>query len=308
MADESSRDRPVVRLAASTVDWLEPQLDKAHYRRIFLLPVGGIGVAAAIGLFALPGAFVFIPTLLFMAWLVMVAVLIDFARRRLKRELQVLRGNQAKLRERSERLARALAETQRKNPDYFHVASCREEMFVDQRGTTTIVRDVRIVAGEGGTDFFFCGYFSNSTPNRSEVTVAANRIQADGKNGARMPFSTVWPTDNRVRVFVYFDRTLSPGTETEVRVSIKWPEYSKLLCQGDKETMVWEFQRKFDEFEYQLVLEPGCNVSPLAVLEAHEGSVMPTLARNSSGQTTIMYREQNLQAGDTRGFDFDPHP
>lgn len=308
MAHKNSRDKPVVRLVASAVDWLEPQLDRARYRSVFLFPVSGVGLAAAVGLFTLPGALVFVPTLLFMAWLALVVVLVDFARRRAKRKLRESHENEKKLRARSERLAGALAETQRKNPDYFYVTSCREEMLVDEIGTTTIIRSARITAGPAGTDFFFCGYFSNSTPDRSEVIVAANRIQPDGKNGARIPFSTVWPTENLMRVFVYFDRTLSPGMETEVRVSIKWPEYSKLLCQGEKEPMIWEFQRRFDEFEYQLVLETGCNVSPLAVVEAHEGSMTPTLTRSSTGQTSVAYREMNLRAGDTRGFDFDPHP
>lgn len=143
------------------------------------------------------------------------------------------------------RLASALADVHRENPDYFSIVDWTEVIKTDRTGDISLTRTVKIKVGPKPLNVFWTSLDrSDSSATRDEIAVSVHQVHAESSENT-LGFDATWENkDGKLtsRVYVYTNRPMPPNEEFTIRVRWRWPRYMEQLLHG----------AGFEDFNYNL--------------------------------------------------------
>lgn len=190
------------------------------------------------------------------------------------------------------RYADSIFRTQESNPSYFTIESWDEAQAVGKKGDTTIVREIRIKAGQYPVPAVWARASRSSEENlssgiKSKIKVEARYINADGTDGTRLVSSFNWESDKGIRITVFFDHDLEALTSALIRLTIYWPRYSADLLTGEASKEYWKFHRSIDSLKASITYSKSFAPAGVRVTEL-AGSPAPSVQKGrADGSSSV---------------------
>jgi hypothetical protein len=291
----------------SLADTIEDLIRDRKLRWLIALP-SGIGTVIVLGGTVLAATGV-VPglSLPVNVTLVVLAVFLGVSVLVLALSRRFLRGELARKNLVLERYGDRIREAQENNVDLFHTNAWDEEARVGKKGDTTIARTMTIRAGAAPVPAIWTLASRNSEAHlgqavKDKVRIVARFIHDDGSEGTELVSIGRWEGDRSIRIFIFFDRDLSPQTEVCIRLVIHWPKYGADMLDGTSEINHWTFRRQTDDFKslqiYEKSFAPkGVRITPLP------GSPAPDRTTDAtSGSTHVRLNLGQIAIGQEYGY------
>lgn len=284
----------------SLADWIESLVRDRKLRWLIAIPATIASIVLAIGILGQFGEVVNITLLASTIFLLAVVMILALARR-------YMRGQAIRSSKVVSRYADAIFQNQQSNPHYFTIEKWHESQFVGKRGDTSIVREIHIKAGANPVPAVWARA-SRSTEQhlsaqiKDDIKVEARYINGDDTDGTRLVCTHSWESEKGIRITVFFDQELEPGSTASIRLFISWPRYSADLLDKEPSKEYWKFHRAIDELNttitYSKSFAPnGVRVTPLA------GSSAPTVQKGrADGSTSVTLFVSTVTPGREYGY------
>lgn len=152
------------------------------------------------------------------------------------------------LAESTNRLAVALADIHRNDPDYFSILDWDETIKAETSGDIVLTRTVKLKVGDRGPlNVFWSALDSDRALGpKHDISIEAVKVLDDSRVQT-LGFDPTWEAAGKKllsRVYVWTDRPMQPADEFSIRIRWTWPKYlSHVLNQGEAELFDYRLTR-----------------------------------------------------------------
>ena len=170
------------------------------------------------------------------------------------------------------RLANALADVHRANPDYFELLDWTEHIQARQSGDSTVTRTVRVRVGPEPLNVIWSGLESHGPPVNPDRVKLRVRQVLDDDHDVRLDFDVAWFKEadrQKCQVHVHTTRVMEPGEEFVIRIVWTWPRYLQFVTTDRRaETFCYKLTRACAQFRFELLIPRravlGLNAHPVS--------------------------------------------
>ena len=132
--------------------------------------------------------------------------------------------------------------------------------------------------------------------------MTARYLTAERRPGARIVTSKSWESEGRLRVYLHFDRPVSPNTELRILLRIEWPRYAADILDGRTEIVHWTARRPALRITSTYRFDKAFSRKPLTVTPL-TGTVEPDVEKTeSNGATKIHLDLQEIEVDQEYGY------